>query len=143
MTSVAEGTLLCEPSEDLKRGSILHTYMGWLAEHKGLRFDSYTQLWEWSVAQIEDFWASIWDFFQVQASQPYTQVLADRAMPGARWFEGARLNYTEHVFRNRSEARPAILFLSETQPLTALAWDELERQVASVAAALRTMGVRA
>jgi len=62
-------------------------------------------------------------------------------MPGAQWFAGARLNYAEHIFRNRAADRPAILFQSETQSLTAVAWDELERQVASVAAALRAMGV--
>jgi acetoacetyl-CoA synthetase len=116
--------------------------MGWLADRRALRFDDYAQLWDWSVTQVEDFWVSIWDFFQVQASQPYTQVLSGHAMPGARWFAGAQLNYAEHIFRSRSADRPAILFQSESQPLTAIGWGELERQVAAVAAALRALGVR-
>jgi acetoacetyl-CoA synthetase len=125
--------------------------MHWLglAQRSGRSFDSYAELWEWSVAHVEDFWDSIWDFFEVEASQWYTRVLSGRAMPGAQWFAGARLNYTENVFRNlrslyhRSLNRPAILFQSETEPLAEISWDELERQVASVAAALRAIGVRA
>ena len=84
MTSVSEGTLLWQPSEELKQNSVLRSYIDWLADRKGLRFDTYDQLWSWSVAQVEDFWVSIWDYFQVQASQPYTQVLSGRSMPGAR-----------------------------------------------------------
>jgi acetoacetyl-CoA synthetase len=143
MTSVSEGTLLWQPPEELKQNSVLYAYMRWLADRKGLRFDTYAQVWDWSVAQVEDFWVSIWDYFQVQASHPYTQVLSGRAMPGAHWFAGARLNYAEQIFRNRSANRPAILFQSEAEPLTAIGWDELERQVASVAAGLRAIGVRA
>ncbi|MFL5804658.1 MAG: acetoacetate--CoA ligase [Roseiflexaceae bacterium] len=139
--TISEGTLLWAPTDELRRGSRMRAYMGWLAERKGLSFDNYEQLWDWSVAQIEDFWESIWEFFQVQASAPYTQVLAERTMPGAQWFAGARLNYAEQIFRNRSADRPAILFQSETQPLIEVAWDELERKVASVAWALRAMGV--
>jgi acetoacetyl-CoA synthetase len=141
MTSISEGTLLWQPSEQLKQNSVLHTYMGWLAQRNGPRCASYAQLWDWSVAQAEAFWASIWEFFKVQSSQPYTQVLSGHAMPGAQWFTGARLNYAEHIFRNRSAERPAILFQSEIEPLTAISWDDLERQVASVAAALRALGV--
>ncbi len=140
MTPTPEGTLLWQPNAALRHDCILQAYMDWLAKHQQLHFDGYQQLWEWSTTQIEDFWASIWEFFDVQASAPYAQVLAERTMPGAQWFVGARLNYAEHIFRNRTADRPAMLFQSETQPLTELSWDELERQVASVAAALRDHG---
>jgi acetoacetyl-CoA synthetase len=141
MTTVSEGTMLWQPPDALKRTSTLRAYMRWLEERKGLRFDSYAPLWEWSVAQVEQFWESIWEFFELRASAPYTRVLAERRMPGAQWFSGARLNYAEHVFRNASSARPAIVFQSETQPLVEISWAELEHQVAAVAAALRAMGV--
>src|SRR3954468_18278902 len=98
VTPLSEGTILWRPPEQLERSSRLRAYMDWLAERKGLKFDGYAPLWEWSVAQIEDFWQSIWEFFDLRASAPYAAVLDGRAMPGARWFAGARLNYTEHVF---------------------------------------------
>jgi acetoacetyl-CoA synthetase len=141
MTAVAEGTVLWEPPEDLKRASVLRAYMDWLAQHKGLRFDGYLELWDWSVAGLEAFWESLWEFFEVRSSQPYERVLAERAMPGARWFAGAELNYAEHVFRNAAPERAALIFQAEGRPSVELSWDELQRQVGSVAAALRAMGI--
>lgn len=142
MAAVTEGTLLWEPSAELKERSCMREYMAWLREHKGLSFESYDTLWTWSVSDIEGFWRSIWEFFDVQAAKPPVQALANRTMPGAQWFPGAELSYAEHIFRNASSERPALIFQSEIQPLTEISWDELRSQVASVAAALRAMGVR-
>jgi acetoacetyl-CoA synthetase len=58
------------------------------------------------------------------------------------WFPGATLNYASQVFRHRTDARPAILYASETKPLAALSWRELERRVASLAASLNELGIR-
>lgn len=139
---ITEGTLLWEPSEETKQQANITHYMQWLSQEKGLHFDDQEKLWEWSVTRIEDFWASIWEFFHIQVSQPYSAVLTDRKMPGAQWFPGAKLNYAEHVFRNATTERPALLFQSESQPLREISWDELYRKVATVAAALRGMGIQ-
>jgi acetoacetyl-CoA synthetase len=139
---VREGTVLWEPPEDFKNRANITRYLKWLAEEKGLCFEDYSSLWQWSVTEIEDFWQSLWDFFEIKASRPYTRVLSDRKMPGAGWFQGAELNYAEHVFRHMTSERPALLFQSEIQPLTDLSWEELYRQVAAVAAGLRRMGIK-
>lgn len=141
-TPAGDGTLLWEPSEELKQQAALTRYMQWLEREKGLRFSDQEALWEWSVNHLEDFWASIWDFFAVKASRPYTSVLADRTMPGARWFSGAELNYAEQVFRNATPDRPALLFQSERHPLQEVSWQELTRKVGAVANALRALGVQ-
>src|SRR5437588_8285580 len=141
-TSSGDSTLLWEPSEEMKQQSMLMRYMRWLEKEKGLKLYSQEELWEWSVNNLEDFWASLWDFFQIKASKPYTTVLAERKMPGARWFPGAELNYAEHVFRNATASQPALLFQSERQPLLEVSWDELSQKVGSVANALRVMGVK-
>lgn len=119
----------------------MRAYMAWLAEHRGLRLDTYGELWQWSVDQIDDFWVSLWDYFRIQSPTPYAAALSGHSMPGARWFEGSQVNYAEHVFRNASAEHPAMLFQSETQPLITISWGELERQVAAVAACLRGIGV--
>ncbi len=142
MPAISEGALLWEPSDELKRSAILTRYMAWLHETRGLDVADYQALWRWSVTDIEGFWASLWDFFAIQASQPYERVLGRRAMPGAQWFPGARLSYAEHAFRHAAPDRPAILFQSETQPLTEVSWATLRAQVAAVASALRGMGVQ-
>ncbi len=137
-----EGTVLWEPSRERREASGLARYLRWLEERKGLRFADYDALWRWSVEDLEDFWESLWEFFDVHASAPYSRVLDARKMPGAKWFEGARLNYAEHAFRRASPDRPALVVRSESRPPAEISWAELEREVAAIAAALREMGVR-
>ncbi|MFC1466129.1 MAG: acetoacetate--CoA ligase [Candidatus Brachytrichaceae bacterium NZ_4S206] len=138
-------TVLWQPSDELQQESNLRRYMDWLAQHRSLAFADYDALWRWSVSDIEAFWASLWDYFDVRASQPPERVLAERRMPGAQWFPGAKLNYAEHAFRNAAGDRPALIFRTETTTLRpetiTLSWDELRRAVTAIAAALREVGV--
>jgi acetoacetyl-CoA synthetase len=115
--------------------------MGWLRETRGLSFSDYWGLWQWSVTDLPAFWGSLWDYFAVVASEQPGAILAEPAMPGARWFEGARLNYAENFFARRWEGRPAILYQAEDGPLTPIGWDELQSQVARLVAFLREAGV--
>ncbi len=138
---IEEGTLLWEPSEALKRQSNIHAYMQWLRQQRGMDFDDYDALWQWSVTEIEDFWKSVWDYYELQSSAPMRAVLTDHTMPGAEWFPGARLNYSEHVFRNADARYPALIFQSESTDAVEIGWGELRSSVAAVAASLRRMGV--
>jgi acetoacetyl-CoA synthetase len=135
------GELLWEPSPQSVQRATMTRYMRWLGAERGRTFGDYQALWEWSVAELEEFWASIWDFFEVEASAPYSEVLRERAMPGARWFEGAELSYAQHIFRGKRDTDVAVLHASELRQLGELRWGELREQVASVAAGLRELGV--
>jgi acetoacetyl-CoA synthetase len=132
---------LWEPSAELVERSRLREYMAWLAAERGLRFDTYEELWRWSVEDLEGFWSSIWDFFGVRADGSYERVLGNRAMPGAEWFAGAHLNYAEHVFAGKEKDEVAILHASELRELGELSWGELRARVAATAAGLRLLGV--
>ena len=137
-----EDIALWEPSEEIKQQANLTNYMQWLQREKGLTFHTRHELWQWSVDHLEDFWASLWDYFDIQASKPYTTVLAERKMPGATWFAGAELNFAEHVFRNATTDHPALLFRSERHDLVEVSWNELKQKVGALANALRAMGVQ-
>jgi acetoacetyl-CoA synthetase len=141
MTPISEGELLWEPTAEFQRQSNLAAYQAWLANTHGLHFASYEQLWNWSVGDLEAFWGSIWEYYAVQSSSPYQQVLARRKMPGAVWFPGATLNYCEHVFRHANNNHPALIVAAEGQPVREIGWPELERHVGAVAAGLRSLGV--
>ncbi len=140
MDKVIEGTLLWEPSEQQKTNANITRYMAWLKDKKGLDFTSYDALWDWSSSDLEGFWASVWEFFDVKATKPYTKVLGERRMPGAQWFPGAELNYAERALARRDD-HPAIIFRNEGGDARTLTYAELHRQVASVAAGLRRLGV--
>jgi acetoacetyl-CoA synthetase len=103
---VTEGEWLWSPRPEFAGTSQVAQYMGWLDTNRQRRFEDYDALWRWSVAEPEDFWASIWAYFDVQSDQPYLRVLDRRVMPGARWFEGSLVNYAEHLLRHEAQAAP-------------------------------------
>ena len=130
-------------------------YTDWLARERGLQFDptttaGYDALWRWSVTDLRGFWGSIWDHFGMQSPTPYSTVLEAETMPGARWFVGAQVNYAQHLFSHADAAHaaghPAIVFQNEAMrargELQEIAWPELRRQVASLAARLQALGVQ-
>jgi acetoacetyl-CoA synthetase len=129
------------PSEERIASATITRYREWLNETRSLRLESYADLWQWSVDELEAFWGSIWEFFDVEASEPYELVLTGREMPGADWFPGARLSYAEHVFRARRDDDVAIRHASELRPLGEWTWAELRASAGAVAAALREAGV--
>ncbi|WP_425375791.1 acetoacetate--CoA ligase [Pseudomonas marginalis] len=131
-----------QPSIARLESARITNYMEWLARQDSLlRFDDYPSLWQWSVEDIGSFWGSVWEYFDIRSPTTYTTVLDNRDMPGAHWFPGAQVNYVNQVFRHADTDRPAILFSDETGNDGAVSWVELEGQVASLAAALRSFGV--
>ncbi|MEA2497264.1 MAG: acetoacetyl-CoA synthetase, partial [Thermoleophilaceae bacterium] len=127
--------LLWTPSENrIERANVTQ-----FARKRGLPED-YPALWQWSVESLEEFWAAIWDEY-VEADTPYERVLGRREMPGAEWFPGARLNYAQHVFRNRDDGALAIQHASESRELAEWTWGDLRRETARIAAGLRELGV--
>ncbi len=124
-------------------------FMDWAGERRGRPFADYEELWRWSVDELEDFWASIWEFCGVRASKPYERVLGSppsmrtHAMPGTRWFEGAELNYAENLLARGEErgGEVAVLHCSELRELGELTWAELTAEVAAAAGGLRSLGV--
>ena len=139
---VEEGQLLWKPSEDWLRRSNIRAFTDWLERTRGLQFADYSALHRWSVEHLEDFWAAIWEYFEVQSSSQYDCVLAKRDMPGAEWFPGASLNYAEHIFRRFSDSEAALVFASEDRELTELSWQDLKAGVTVIARWLRESGLQ-
>jgi acetoacetyl-CoA synthetase len=129
------------PSQERIASATITRYREWLNKTRGLALEDYADLWQWSVDELEGFWASLWEFFEVEASEPYESVLTTRAMPGVKWFPGARLSYAQHVFRGRADHDVAIRHASELRPLGEWTWSELRARAGAVAAALREAGV--
>ena len=134
-----QGKLLWHPDPSFARRTNITSFMKWL-EGRGQKFGEYDELWTWSVEDLEGFWGSIWKFFDV-ADADYP-VLADRKIPGARWFEGSELNFAEHVFARGREGA-ALISKSERRPPKTVSWQELQKKTAALAASLKGGGVGA
>ncbi|TFV59971.1 acetoacetate--CoA ligase [Mycobacterium sp. PS03-16] len=105
----------------------------------GGTYPDYRSLWQWSVDDLPGFWGALWEYFEV--GEPPEVVLADADMPGARWFQGVRLNYVDQVIRQARTDRPAILYVAEGGDVTEMSWRELLDSVAGFAETLRDIGV--
>ncbi len=138
---MAEREILWQPSAERIARTQIERYRAWVNETYGLALADYGELHRWSVTELERFWESIVSYFGVQFGTPPRRTLSSRQMPGARWFEGASVNYAAHVFRERDPQALAIQASSELRALTRWSWGELEAQTARVAAGLRELGV--
>lgn len=136
------GDVLWRPDADLRESAEIGRFLGWLKAERGLEFDGYHELWRWSVDDLEGFWGAVAEFYEIRFHAPYERVLADRAMPGAKWFSGARLNYAEHMLGLPEDAeRTAVIAHSQTRAPTELTFAELREAVSRARAGLRRLGV--
>ncbi|WP_018548921.1 acetoacetate--CoA ligase [Streptomyces sp. LaPpAH-108] len=143
--STANPQPLWQPDPERIDRARITRFQAWAADHHGAPADGgYFALHQWSVAEPEAFWRAVTEWFDVRFDTPYARVLGDRSMPGAQWFPGATLNYAEHALRAAAD-RPddaALLCVDETQEPRPVTWSALRRQVGSLAARLRDLGVR-
>ncbi|MFD4133915.1 acetoacetate--CoA ligase [Streptomyces goshikiensis] len=147
MTSASTPEPLWSPGPERIAAARITAFQAWAAE----RFDApatggYPALHRWSVDELDTFWQAVAEWFDVRFTTPYESVLADRAMPGARWFTGATLNYAEHALRAAEDParadEAALLHVDETHEAVPVTWAELRRQVGALSAELRALGVR-
>ncbi|MEY4316418.1 MAG: hypothetical protein RI902_226 [Pseudomonadota bacterium] len=124
----------------------IRLYQNWLRDQHGLTFDNYDALWRWSITDMNAFWQSIWDYFDLQSPTPHTAALVKNTMPGAQWFCGAQVNYAQQAFRHVEAAHAAgfaaIISRNEKGVHRELSWPELKRQAASMALHLKAQGVQ-
>ncbi|MFF5809429.1 acetoacetate--CoA ligase [Streptomyces sp. NPDC012746] len=147
MTSPSTPEPLWSPGPDRIAAARITAFQAWAAERLGApATGGYPALHRWSVDELDTFWQAVAEWFEVRFTTPYESVLADRAMPGARWFTGATLNYAEHALRAAEDParadEAALLYVDETHEAVPVTWAELRRQVGALAAELRALGVR-
>ena len=111
---LTQGQVLWTPPADARQRFVLGRYLEWLRTERGVDFSGYEGLWRWSMTDLEGFWSSVWEFFEVRSHAPHERVLGSRKMPGAEWFPGARLNFAEHMV-GRDEDRDAVAVVAYSQ----------------------------
>jgi acetoacetyl-CoA synthetase len=142
MSDADNAEVIWRPSPARIERARVTQFINWLRIHKGLEFADYHALWQWSVDEIEACWAAQVEYFDLPLQGERTPVLADRTMPGARWFPNTRTNYVSQIFRHATPERPAIIFRSEAGARDEVSWARLERDVAALAQWLRDQGVK-
>ncbi len=135
-------TPLWKPSKEWIEKANITRFMELVNGKHGTALSNYDELYQWSIENIPDFWAQVWEFTDIKASRAFDQVVDDLGkFPGAKWFPGARLNFAENLLRFRDD-RPAFVFKGEDRKLTRMTYGELYRTVARLAASLRELGLK-
>jgi len=134
---------LWSPTTSRVLQSNLRLFMDWLTPVAGRPFADYADLHRYSLAAAGEFWSQLWDFAQVIGDKGSPPYLRDaEAMPAARFFPGAQLNFAENLLRRRGPS-PALVFWGEDKVKRRLTCDELNAEVARASQALRQAGVSA
>ncbi len=132
---------LWQPSEERRMQSNMYRFMNFVNERYSRNFEAYEPLHRWSIENIPDFWAAMWEFAGIIASTPYREVIDDlEKMPGAMWFADARLNFAENLLRYRDD-QIALIFKGETRDSVRMTYRQLYSEVARVAISLKEAGV--
>ena len=133
---------LWEPSRELIQKSNMSRFIRFVNQNYGKNFKNYPELYDWSVTQIPEFWAAMWEFGEIKTSHNYDRVVDDLSkMPGAKWFEGARLNFAENLLRYRDD-QTALIFKGEARETERITYQELYSRVAALAKSLKGRGVK-
>ncbi|MDY6792751.1 MAG: AMP-binding protein, partial [Thermodesulfobacteriota bacterium] len=136
------GKQLWKPSEERVKGTNMYRFMNFVNDKIGKGFTDYDPMYRWSIENIPEFWTLMWEFAEIRASKPYSQVINDVIkMPGAKWFTGARLNFAENLLRYRDD-HVALIFKGESQDSIKMTYKELYDEVARVAKSLREATVK-
>ena len=135
-------TPVWEPSAERIKKATMTRFIDFVNKRYGQKIDSFNQLHEWSINNLPDFWASMWDFGEIKASKPYDTIMrTGERMIDTKWFPGARLNFAENLLRYRDN-QTALIFKGEGQEPRRMTYAELYDQVARLAKSLRETGVK-
>lgn len=135
-----EGDVVWTPTHDNIASSSLTRFTAWVNERHGLELDTYQSLWRWSVEELDQFWLDLFEFEGVISDAPPQHAITDFRVEGASWFAGTRLNFTEHIFRDRDPNGVALICVDETSSRD-VTWGQLQSRVAGLAATLRSWGI--
>ncbi len=136
-------TPLWTPSAERMAGANMTRFIEVINQRFGQQIQTYSELHQWSIQHLADFWDAVFAFTEIKTSTAYSSVIDDPAkMPGAQWFTGARMNFAENLLRFRDD-RPALVFRGEDRAPERLSYNELYEQVAGLAHSLRAMGIKA
>ncbi|XP_053545275.1 acetoacetyl-CoA synthetase-like [Bombina bombina] len=129
---------------DSKKITQMDLFMVRINSNYGLNLANYNDLYQWSVECYPEFWGEFWDFSGIVYSRMFDEVIdkSKGISDVPEWFKGSRLNYAENLLKHKENDKIAIYAAREgREHIENVTFDELRRDVALYAAAMRKMGV--
>ena len=145
MSVTEQSPIVWSPSEDVLTSTRMGRFKAWLEGHGYGPFADYHALHQWSVEDLETFWAKVWEYCGLVCDTPATNVLGKRDMPGAEWFPGMKLNFAANLLRlaeGDHASQEAVVAYCETRPVLRRTYGELKSDVGALEAFLRSKGIK-
>ena len=135
-------SVMWEPSIDSINKSNMTKFINYVNENYRLNIKNYYDLYDWSINKAPDFWKAFWQFSQIIYSSSFNTIVDDiNKMPGAKWFSGSKLNFSENLLKYRDD-HIAIRFYSEDGRKIFISYSDLYDKVACLASALKKNGLK-
>ncbi|MGH8016347.1 MAG: AMP-binding protein, partial [Candidatus Zixiibacteriota bacterium] len=141
LTTATSVNPIWAPSERRANDSNMAVYLRSISEKTGQGIESYSDLYNWSLNNVEDFWESIWDLADIRHSQKYDSILKGKDIWDAIWFDEVLLNFAENLLRYDND-HPAIIATGESLARKVISYKELRILVAACAKGLKKLGVK-
>ncbi len=129
------------PSAERVHYSNMSAFMHYAEQILKKPINNYSDLYDWSVTDIEEFWKSVWITAGVIHSKIYDSVLSGEKMLGSKWFESAQLNFAENLLKFR-DSHTAIVSSREDKPTIRISYEELYGYIASFTDGLKKLGIK-
>lgn len=133
---------LWQPSAEVIQNANMTKFIEFVNNNYNTNFTNFEELYKWSIDNIPDFWAAMWDFGDIIASKKYDTVVEDLTrFPGTNWFPGAKLNFAENLLKHKDD-QLAFIFRGEDQKKAQMTYQELSTKAAQLAKPLRELGIK-
>ncbi len=129
------------PSQQLIENSNIMKFIQYVNSRHAKNIQTYDELYDWSVNEIEDFWQAVWEFGKFKFSEGFSSIMTKEEMINTKWFQGAKLNFAENLLRFQDD-RTALVGIRENQEVVKLSYQQLTEKAAVVANYLRSVGVK-
>ena len=98
------GKLLWSPDPSARTTGQVPDFAGFVKDQAGMDWGGdFQALWQWSVDQNVEFWDLFWDWHGVIGDKGARKIENGTAMPGARFFPDASLNYAENMLADADD----------------------------------------
>jgi len=145
MSNTEQSPVVWSPSDDTLKHCRMARFQQWLEDQGFGPFADYHALHQWSIDELDTFWAKVWDYCGLVSETPADQVLGSRAMPGAEWFPGMKVNFAANLLRladGEQADSEAVVAYCETRPVLRRSYAELKADTGALEAFLRERGIR-
>ena len=113
-------------SPNNSKSSNFFNFQTFLKTNYKKEFHNYDEIHNWSINKPEKFWLSISEFFEIEFSKNYTDVLIQKKpFYKSIWFQNSKLSYSKHLLKHAKKGETAIIYKNEKDKLLNITWNSL------------------